>query len=101
MLSGSRRCERRFLRSQVAAVQDSAPVNQAGPHYVGRAEEASVRVPIIAGVGAGVAALVRAFVQEDLGGLGVAVLHTDVAGNENGLGSVAGVLAKAVFGELG
>ncbi|CAL6108027.1 Hypothetical_protein [Hexamita inflata] len=53
--------------------------------YVGRAEEASVGVSVVAGVGAGVAALVRAFVQEDLGGLGVAVLHTVLSETKTGL----------------
>ncbi|CAL6008055.1 Hypothetical_protein [Hexamita inflata] len=55
----------------------------------------------MAGVGAGVAALVRAFVQEDLGGLGEAVDHTEVSSYVNGFVSVAGVLAQLVFGELG
>ncbi|CAL6110661.1 Hypothetical_protein [Hexamita inflata] len=66
-----------------------------------RAEELSVRIPVITGVGAGVAALVRAFVQEDLGGLGEAVLDAEVSGDVNRLQSVAGVLAQLVFGELG
>ncbi|CAL6088399.1 Hypothetical_protein [Hexamita inflata] len=56
---------------------------------VARAEEASVGVSVVAIVGAGVAALVRAFVQEDLGGLGEAVLDAEVSGDVNGLQSVA------------